>query len=225
MYVTRSALFLFIPPKPTPFPPPPCTGANASWCQPLKPSDGSSLRPQEIFGFRDGGSLNAATKWQHYDWERVTTVAWADPAIPELTCQAHSAGARVVLAAPNPLPLNETAVEGMDIEAARALWVEGAVALVQASFTDGIVFDWELPVDPHADASITHNYVALINATMQALHATIPGSQVSVCLAWSPFGIDGRWYPNLDLIDAADVAYVMMYDTRSQVRDFLISVD
>lgn len=205
-------------PTPTPtnsFPSSPYKGTNASWCQALNPIDGSSLRPQEVFGFRDGGSLNAATKWQHYDWGRVTTVAWADTAIPELTCQAHAAGARVVLAAPDPLPLNGSAV---DIEAAQALWVERAVAVVQASFTDGIVFDWELPVDPQADADVTCNYVALINATTRALHAAIPGSQVSVCLAWSPFGIDGRWYPNLDLIEAADVAYVMMYDTRSQVR-------
>lgn len=198
-------------------------GANASWCQPIA---GAPVRPQEVYGFRGGGSLNAETKWQHYDWNRLTTVAWADPAIPELTCRAHAAGARVVMAAPDPLPLNGSGSgssgdddDGRDAVAARALWVEGAVSKVQGAFMDGIVFDWESPVDPLADAEVTRNYVALINATRAALHAAVPGSQVSVCLAWSPNGIDGRWYPNLDLIDAADVAYVMMYDTRSQVRD------
>lgn len=199
----------------------PCPCTNASWCQPIQQQDGEPLRPQEIFGFRNGGALNAATKWQHYDWRRVTTVAWADPTIPELTCRAHAAGARAVMAAPDPLPLNGTGVDEKGMVAARALWVEGAVAAVKGAFMDGIVFDWEAPADPVADVGVTRNYVALINATRAALHAAVPGSQVSVCLAWSPNGIDGRWYPNLDLIDAADVAYVMMYDTRSQVGRWL----
>lgn len=208
---------------------PSCPCANASWCQPIQDSHASSstgLRPQEVFGFRDGGSLNADTKWRYYDWNRVTTVAWADPTIPELMCRAHAAGARVVMAAPNPLPINGSAAAGNggggdddgSIIAAQALWVEGTVNRVQTAYLDGIVFDWEMPVDPVTDTAVTENYVRLINATRQALHAAMPGSQVSVCLAWSPNGIDGRWYPSLDLIDAADVAYVMMYDIRSQVR-------
>jgi hypothetical protein len=39
--------------------------------------------------------------------------------------------------------------------------------------------------------------------------AAIPGSQVSVCLAWSPDGIDGRNYDNLGMIEASDLAYIM----------------
>eukprot|EP00441_Pelagodinium_beii_P001106 CAMPEP_0197699096 /NCGR_PEP_ID=MMETSP1338-20131121/120167_1 /TAXON_ID=43686 ORGANISM="Pelagodinium beii, Strain RCC1491" /NCGR_SAMPLE_ID=MMETSP1338 /ASSEMBLY_ACC=CAM_ASM_000754 /LENGTH=39 /DNA_ID= /DNA_START= /DNA_END= /DNA_ORIENTATION= len=35
-------------------------------------------------------------------------------------------------------------------------------------------------------------YVALINETTRALHDAIPGSQTSVCAAWSPDDIDGR---------------------------------
>ena len=34
-----------------------------------------------------------------------------------------------------------------------------------------------------------------------------------------PHGVDGRYYNNTGLIEAADLAYIMMYDTRSQILD------
>ena len=41
---------------------------------------------------------------------------------------------------------------------------------------------------------------------------------MSVDFAWSPNGIDGRWFDWNGLIAAADWAFVMGYDTQSQVR-------
>ncbi len=41
--------------------------------------------------------------------------------------------------------------------------------------------------------------------------------QVSVDFAWSPNGVDGRWFDWNGLIAAADWAFVMGYDTQSQV--------
>ena len=41
--------------------------------------------------------------------------------------------------------------------------------------------------------------------------------QVSVDFAWSPNGIDGRWFDWIGLASAADWVFVMGYDTQSQV--------
>ncbi len=40
--------------------------------------------------------------------------------------------------------------------------------------------------------------------------------QISVDVAWSPFGVDGRNYDALGLAAAADVLFVMAYDMQSQ---------
>lgn len=116
------------------------------------------------------------------------------------------------MAAPDPLPISAT-----DDASARRTWINNTIHEVQTRFLDGVVFDFEgplLPTDP-----MNANYVSLVNETRRALHAAVPGSQVSVCLAWNPHGVDGRYYDNLNLIKAADLAYIMMYDTRSQVLD------
>ncbi|ETO05658.1 hypothetical protein RFI_31736 [Reticulomyxa filosa] len=47
--------------------------------------------------------------------------------------------------------------------------------------------------------------------------------QISVCVAWSPYNIDGREYDYVSLGQASDLLYVMDYDTRSQVLDTCIA--
>jgi di-N-acetylchitobiase len=49
------------------------------------------------------------------------------------------------------------------------------------------------------------------------LHAALPGATVSVDVPWSPFDIDGRNYDWHGLAAAADLLFVMVYDTQSQV--------
>jgi hypothetical protein len=49
-------------------------------------------------------------------------------------------------------------------------------------------------------------------------HAAIPGSRVTVDVPWSPYDIDGRNYDWAGLADAADLLFIMAYDTQSQVR-------
>ena len=51
------------------------------------------------------------------------------------------------------------------------------------------------------------------------MKAINPNYQVSVCAAWSPNGIDGRYYDYQALAAATDYLYVMCYDTRSQIFD------
>lgn len=61
------------------------------------------------------------------------------------------------------------------------------------------------------------DYARLVQETADALHAAVPGSTVSVDIPWSPFDIDGRYYDWLKLAAAADILFVMAYDTQSQV--------
>lgn len=182
---------------------PKCACKDESLCQPV---GGPPLRKREIFGFSggDGSTL---------DFTRVTSVAWPDH--PELVCAAHAHGARVILAAPRPeavLTPNATA---------RRAWVERTVQAVQASFTDGVTFDWEAPCAFGAPSQ--HWYATLIAETRAALRRANPSYQVSVCVAWSPDNIDGRGYNIPAFAAAADLLYVMDYDTRSQVFDACIA--
>lgn len=61
------------------------------------------------------------------------------------------------------------------------------------------------------------DYAQLVQETSDSLHAAVPGSSVSVDIPWSPYDVDGRNYDWLKLATAADVLFVMAYDTQSQV--------
>ena len=63
----------------------------------------------------------------------------------------------------------------------------------------------------------SHAYTSLVSHVAAAFHAAIPGSRVTVDVPWSPYDIDGRNYDWKGLVEAADVFFVMMYDTQSQV--------
>jgi len=66
---------------------PSCPCENTTLCQPIQ-----GQRAKEVYGFRDGNSNNS--KYETYDWDVVSTVAWSP--VPELVCHAHARGARVV---------------------------------------------------------------------------------------------------------------------------------
>ena len=184
--------------------PHPCPCADTSLCAPIVSK--FPVAELEVYGFGGG---NGST----VDFTRVTTVAWASD--PQLMCAAHAAGARVVMAAPQPekvLTSNDTV---------RASWVADAVAMVLAKFGDGLVFDWESPCS--VGCAEQHWYATLIAETRAAFRKLSPAYQVSVCVAWSPDGIDGRDYDIGAFAAAADLLYVMDYDTRSQIFDACIA--
>eukprot|EP00931_Biecheleriopsis_adriatica_P078312 TRINITY_DN51775_c0_g1_i1.p1 TRINITY_DN51775_c0_g1~~TRINITY_DN51775_c0_g1_i1.p1 ORF type:complete len:408 (-),score=71.41 TRINITY_DN51775_c0_g1_i1:31-1254(-) len=158
---------------------------------------------RELFGF-DGSN------WRTFNWTHVTTVAWSDDS--EIVCQAHAAGARRIAAAPR-------IVFSADRQVRKA-WIDNLIDIMKTHFFDGVTFDYESPLDQTPGSSTFDNlsyYVALINETTTALHDAIPGSQTSVCVAWSPDDIDGRNYDYKALAAASDLTYVMVYDTQSQI--------
>jgi len=180
-----------------------CICENTTWCENIK-----DTRDVEIFGFY------GKTNWtDNFDWSTITTIAWAD-SDPSLVCKAHSHGVRVIAGAPGGMPLNGSKEE-------RQNWIDDLVKDIQSRHLDGVTFDYESPL-AYDDVRV-EKYVQIVNETTIALHAAIPASQVSVCVAWSPDDIDGRAYDVVALADASDLLYVMSYDTRSQIFDRCIA--
>ena len=178
-----------------------CPCRETKFCEPI-----TRTNDVEIFGF--AGATSNASSW---DWEAITTVAWN---ANELMCLAHEHGARAIAAAPSGMPLTSN-------ETVRTEWVQRTVSAVKSSFLDGITFDYESPMA--WNSSEREYYVAIVRETTLAMHAALPGSQVSVCVAWSPDDIDGRAYDVAALAGASDLLYVMSYDTRSQIFDRCIA--
>jgi len=184
----------------------PCPCLNPAHCTPINFGHGPSTAAREIFGFGggDGSTL---------DFTRVTTVAWVSNS--ELMCRAHAAGARAIMAAPNP-----ESVLSSDASA-RAAWVTSTVNAVRASYLDGVVFDWESPCP--VGSPLQFWYAVLINETRAVLQAISPGYQVSTCVPHNPDDIDGRGYDVKTMAIVSDFLYVMDYDTRSQIYDACIA--
>lgn len=181
-----------------------CPCADDSLCRPSYRPQGDFARDREVFGFVTQGGAD----FMHYDWSIVSTIAW--PSNTDLMCEAHKHGARVVMGAEAfTLPINASE---------RAKFVTAQVKAAKAGHYDGVTFDYESPIGVD-EVSKMDTYIALVTETTAAFHDEIPGSQVSVCVAWSPDDIDDRAYDYPSLSQASDLFYIMAYDTRSQIYD------
>jgi len=175
-----------------------CPCGDISLCEPI-----SEVRDVEMFGFGADNFMDG----DGFDWDSITTVAWGSGL--DLVCEAHANGVRVIAGVSPPLTDDQDAI---------ASFVRETVASVTQNFYDGITFDWESPVEGYDDP-LNSYYLDVVTQTTKALKAVNPSYQVSVCAAWSPNGIDGRYYNYKALADATDYLYVMCYDTRSQIFD------
>ncbi|EDQ92527.1 uncharacterized protein MONBRDRAFT_13539 [Monosiga brevicollis MX1] len=174
-----------------------CPCEDASLCQPLK------LGPRkEVFGF---GSSQAA--WTEYRLDVLTTIAWNTN--KTLLCEAHRANVRVVAKAIN---VNETVFSDA---ATQAAWIDATVAMITENYLDGLNFDYESPINLSSPQRA--QYVALVNNAARAIKKINPFAQISVDVAWGPYDVDGRNYDYVGLAAAADLLFIMAYDTRSQI--------
>lgn len=179
-----------------------CPCENTDLCRPIT---GLPVRPKEIFGFHSAYTDGDPSA---YNWTHVTSIAWAERD-PSFMCVAHSHGTRVIMAAPH-FVLTGNVTE-------RREYARTVLETLRENFLDGVTFDYELPLP--ANSAEGKWYAELIQETNAALKTYNPSYQVSVCLAWSADDVDGRSYPVQNLFDAADLVYIMDYDTRSQVVD------
>jgi len=179
-----------------------CPCGQKSLCDPV-----SRSYEREIFGF----VLSPSDEfWDWLPWDGLTTIAWA-PVNDKVLCKAHSKGVRLIQGA----GVTENAWSADP--AVRQIWIEQTFAKVEKAHMDGITFDYESPLAP--DDPKVEYYVQLVNETARYFHERNPNYQISVCAAWSPHDIDGRAYDYVGLAEAADLLYVMDYDTKSQVFD------
>eukprot|EP01084_Bolivina_argentea_P104182 186568_1 len=93
-------------------------------------------------------------------------------------------------------------------------WIQQTFEQVEYYHFDGITFDYESPM--FATDISSQQYVDIINETTQYFHTNMPGSQTSVCVAWTSDLCDGREYSYYDLSLVSDLLYIMDYDTQSQ---------
>ncbi|XP_077189277.1 di-N-acetylchitobiase [Paroedura picta] len=175
-----------------------CPCEDPSLCNPI-----SGTREFEVFVFQVGGK-----DWKFYDWSQITTVAIFGKYDPELMCYAHSRGSRVVLKGDVP-------VKEIVDPAFRAAWIDQKVELAKTQYMDGINIDIEQMVNKYSPEY--YALTALVKETTEAFHKEIPGSQVTFDVAWSPRGIDKRYYNYAEIAHSCDFVFVMSYDEQSQV--------
>eukprot|EP01083_Nonionella_stella_P165381 549974_1 len=176
-----------------------CPCANTTWCDNIK-----SVYSKELFGFAGSKGANIST----YNWTYLTTIAWAPFNTSELMCTAHSKGVRLI-AGVSHLPFTNNATE-------RHIWIEQTFEQIQYYHFDGVTFDYEEPMLWNSLKSQQYN--ALVAETTRYFHRNMAGSQISVCVAWNAYQVDGRQYDYYNLSQSVDLFYVMNYDTQSQNR-------
>ena len=173
-----------------------CPCSDASLCDNVK-----TIHNKELFGFASG-----STNVSHYNWTYVTTIAWAPVAASDFMCAAHERDVRLI-AGTSDIPLTDNTTT-------RATWIAQTFSQVAYHHFDGVTFDLESPM--LWSSAQSQQYTALVSETTAYFHAHMPGSQTSVCVAWQAYLTDGRQYDYAALASAADLVYVMDYDTQSQ---------
>ncbi|CAF1246887.1 unnamed protein product [Rotaria sordida] len=178
-----------------------CPCPDISLCQPLQ------VEPRhEKIAFMVSNS-----NWRSYDYSQLTTIViCTNDFDPQLLCLAHSRQVRLVWIA-------NYDVTQLGNATARTEWINLYVDKVKKTFTDGINLDLE---DEIADGSeAAYQYTQLVQELSDLIHVQVPGSKVSVDVAWSAPCIDGRCYDYTGLASASDFLFVMAYDLRSQIYD------
>ncbi|GBG29617.1 Di-N-acetylchitobiase [Hondaea fermentalgiana] len=144
------------------------------------------------------------------EWARLTTVAWVQN-LPDVVCKAHKYGVKAI-ASPGGVYADPILTGNRTL---REEWAKNLLKAVEARFLDGITFDYEQPIAALSDEA--RWYTELVEITRDVFHAANSGYQVTVCVAWSPDGIDDRDYDYYGLAQASDALYIMDYDTQSWI--------
>ncbi|KAL4225696.1 hypothetical protein ACF0H5_016385 [Mactra antiquata] len=161
---------------------------------------------KEIFIF----SLNAKKDdWRFYDWDKVTTVVMVGYVDMNLVCYAHKYGARAIT-------IGSVSQDVLLNKSARTVWIQEQLDFVEEHYLDGINFDYESAMLKN-QTDLVNGYTDLVRETKMAFSAKFPQSLVSVDVAWSPAGIDLRYYDYTGLAQASDYLFVMAYDEQSQI--------
>ena len=180
-----------------------------------------------VFAFAP--SWRSTTNYEKYDWSRVTDLclfgdgildglghlgaagaASMQQRVQTIRALAHSHGSRVLGAAFFP-------PDRLSDAAFRDAWAHRTVAAMQALALDGINVDVEQPIAQRAETT-RDNLTALVASVRRSMnHASCGSKQLTFDAAWSPSGIDGRFYDLRAIARQVDYLFVMAYDMRSQM--------
>ena len=98
----------------------------------------------------------------------------------------------------------------------RVKWIQTYVQNVIDVYADGINVDFEDPIS-YNQTDVNTAFVQLIADLYVELKKEVPGSQLSIDVAWSPACIDGRCFDHYGLSKFVDFMVIMAYDESSQV--------
>lgn len=179
-----------------------CPCDTEQQCLPVK-----TFPDKEVLGF-----MVSRDNWRLYDWSKITTLAlfteMTSQELTQLVCYAHSKNVRVVLHGDYP-------IADLSDEDKRSKWVMGFVDQVKENYLDGLNIDIESAV---AKDSTNASYLTqLVKETYSTFKSLDSSYQVTFDVAWSPNGIDSRWYEYKSLSLYSDFLVVMAYDERSQI--------
>lgn len=179
-----------------------CPCETEDLCRPL-----SAFPEKEILGF-----MVSTENWRLYNWSQLTTLAvftkMTSQQLSDLVCFAHGHHVRVVLHADYP-------VSDLDNADSRKKWVTDLVSEVVDNYLDGINIDIEQAINKNS-ANVTL-LTELVQEAYTQFKSVNPGYQVTFDVAWSPYGIDDRWYDYKSIALYTDFLVIMSYDERSQI--------
>ncbi|KAG1675634.1 Di-N-acetylchitobiase [Nymphon striatum] len=137
--------------------------------------------------------------WEKLSWNIITTIALFMPADPNLVCMAHKHKVRIV---------HSTSFPKANLTNAkiRKEWILNQLKYAQKNNLDGINIDFEDPIDE------TDNSTR--NVDSRSSH--IGACRITYDVAWSPDGIDDRFYDYKGIAEASDFIFIMSYDEQSQ---------
>jgi di-N-acetylchitobiase len=175
---------------------------------PLPSGEETTLRGRFVMAFQVNRS-----NWVTYNWEGLTHLMLFDGIDPAMLPVAEKHG--VVLA----LHANCDVALLTAPDANKTAWIDAQVNAVVNASVSGINVDFESPLekDSNATKGFTDLMRRLGEALRPAVRATGRTPHFSYDAAWSPAGIDGRYYDYKALGEIFDYTIIMDYDTRSQV--------
>ncbi len=165
----------------------------------------SRTQPWETFAFV---GKTPALDWAQFDWKKLTTICPVGYFDPDLIKHAHDNDVRVV-------SIGNVPKEKLTDKQYRAEWVQARVKEAQQYGLNGTNLDFE--DDLEEGSAEAKALTALVEELAVRFHADIPGSQVSVDVAWSPNCIDGRCFEYAKIGQVADRLFSELKDMARRI--------
>ncbi|OQR91608.1 Di-N-acetylchitobiase [Achlya hypogyna] len=182
-----------------------CPCARPSLCLPLL-----TTATFEVFAF----SPSKGDNWKYYDYTTLTTIAWNMD--KGLLCHAHERGVKIVTLH------NFDAADQLCNMTARQEWITQTYRDIVRNYADGVNIDTESAVTTREEAQCLTLLVQELREELQR-NAFTRHAQITFDVAWSPGGVDQRYYDYAGLAKATDYLFVMAYDMRSQLYDHCLA--